>query len=224
MSNDRRSGNRKPSRPPQKVPTAVWVAMLVVLGLAVVLVALSGKAFRSIPKVPSEPSAQPQVEPSPGTDDQVDQTSEVFPPVESPRHDVSISHWIEQLRNGSLSVRERREAARALARIGSDEALAALKAALDGSPDDLKAAIAESLGESPHAAARDWLMQWLQHSDPAVVIGAMRGLALLGDCHVARRGRTHWDILRYASGHPRLEARPRRGAPARVARAAGRRL
>jgi HEAT repeat protein len=82
----------------------------------------------------------------------------------------------------SLSLQLRRQAARSLARIGTDQAMAALKAALaNDNPPYLKAAIAEALGESPNPQAHDLLHDLLNGKDETTARAAARGLALRGD-------------------------------------------
>ena len=82
--------------------------------------------------------------------------------------------------NAPLS--ERIRAVRWLARLGSDEALAALEELLALDHESaLQAAIAEALGSSPHPQARGLLLELLQSSDETVLRGAIRGLAASGD-------------------------------------------
>lgn len=94
---------------------------------------------------------------------------------------AEIAPLISQLMDVSYPPRVRRQAARELARIGSDEAMAALRDALRDSPSWLKATIAERLGESPHPDARPMLHELIASKDDPTVRGAIRGLALLGD-------------------------------------------
>lgn len=77
----------------------------------------------------------------------------------------------------------RRAAARALAKLGTPEAMAALKSALAASdtPPYVKAAIAEGLGQSPSPEAASLLHELLNGKDETVARGAARGLALRGD-------------------------------------------
>lgn len=88
---------------------------------------------------------------------------------------------IANLLNGDLPLKGRREAGRALARLGSDEAIAALKIALRDGPRYLKAAICEGLGESAHPEAKALLLGMLKVGDPITARGAIRGFALRGD-------------------------------------------
>ena len=89
-----------------------------------------------------------------------------------------VSSMLDQ----TLSLRVRRQAARSLAKLGTDEAMAALRAALaNNNPPSLKAAIAEGLGESPNPQARDLLHELVNGKDETTARGAARGLALQGD-------------------------------------------
>ena len=82
----------------------------------------------------------------------------------------------------SASLQLRRQAARSLGTIGTDEAMAALKSALAGDvPPHVKAAIAEGLGEGPNPASRDLLHELVNGKDETVARGAARGLATRGD-------------------------------------------
>ena len=82
----------------------------------------------------------------------------------------------------SLTLQARRQAARSLGKIGTDEAMAALKTALtNDSPPYLKAAIAEGLGASPNAEARDLLHELVNGKDQTTARAAARGLAARGD-------------------------------------------
>ncbi len=92
---------------------------------------------------------------------------------------------ISQLLNPALPLKNRRQAARALAQLGSDETLAALKTALLEGPPYLKAAIGEGLGESPHPEAKNLLLSMVNGTDETVARGAIRGLALRGDAEAA---------------------------------------
>lgn len=93
---------------------------------------------------------------------------------------------ISRLLDTSLALKARRQAARELARIGSDEAISALTNALAQGPPYLKAAIAEALAESPHPAAKDLVLGVLNGSDETAARGAIRGLGLRGDAASAQ--------------------------------------
>jgi HEAT repeat protein len=101
-----------------------------------------------------------------------------------PGAEPETERLISVMSDKSLSVQLRRQAARSLARVGTEEAMAALKAALAGNnPPYLKAAIAESLGESPNPAARDLLHDLVNGKDEITARAAARGLALAGDAN-----------------------------------------
>lgn len=82
----------------------------------------------------------------------------------------------------SASLQMRREAARSLAKIGTAEAMAQLQIALtNDSPSYVKTAIAEGLGQSPNAEARDLLRDLVNGKDQTVARAAVRGIASHGD-------------------------------------------
>jgi HEAT repeat protein len=108
----------------------------------------------------------------------VHQSPRLSPPGAEPETERLISVMSDK----SASLQLRRDAARSLARIGTDNALAALKAALAANnPPYLKAAIAEGLGESPSSEARELLQELLNGTDETTARAAARGLALRGD-------------------------------------------
>jgi HEAT repeat protein len=92
---------------------------------------------------------------------------------------------VAQLLDAGLPLKTRRQAARALAKAGSEEGMQALKLALQDGPPQLKATIAEALGESPHADARATLIDLLNGKDETTARGALRGFALRGDADAA---------------------------------------
>jgi HEAT repeat protein len=99
-------------------------------------------------------------------------------PPPKPESDLLVS----EIFNQSLPLQIRRQAARSLAKLGTDEAMNALKLALtNDSPAYLKVAIAEGLGESPNPEARDLLHELANGKNEAVARGAVRGMALRGD-------------------------------------------
>jgi hypothetical protein len=77
----------------------------------------------------------------------------------------------------------RRQAARSLAKVGSEEAMSALKSALasNDTPPFIKVAIAEGLGQSPNPESRDLLHELVQGKDQTTARAAARGLAARGD-------------------------------------------
>jgi HEAT repeat protein len=97
--------------------------------------------------------------------------------------DPTTAKLIAQFYDESLPLKVRRQAARALAKLGSAAAMAALKSALaeKNSPSYLKAAIAEGLGESPNPEARGLLNSLINDQDEITARGAVRGLALSND-------------------------------------------
>src|SRR5262245_22447797 len=66
---------------------------------------------------------------------------------------ATTSELIERLNDPTQPLKVRRQAARALGQIGSDEAIAALGRAILDSPPSIKAAIGEGLGENLHPGA-----------------------------------------------------------------------
>jgi HEAT repeat protein len=83
--------------------------------------------------------------------------------------------------NGA-SFQVRRQSARSLAGIGTEQALAALKSGLTNNlPLFVKASIAESLGRSASPEATDLLHELVNGKDETVARGAARGLAVRGD-------------------------------------------
>lgn len=88
---------------------------------------------------------------------------------------------VSQLLNPSFPLKTRRQAARALAKLGSDNSITALKTALRDGPPYLKAAIGEGLGESSHREARTLLIDLINGTDEIAARGAVRGFALRGD-------------------------------------------
>jgi HEAT repeat protein len=89
---------------------------------------------------------------------------------------------ISVMLNNSLTQQLRRQAARSLGKIGTDEAMAALKSALTNNlPSYVKTAIAEGLGSSPNPKARDLLHDLVNGEDQITARAATRGLAMRGD-------------------------------------------
>ena len=93
---------------------------------------------------------------------------------------VSVSDLIKKLNDASLPMSERKAAIQALAKLGTPEAIAALKEALKGGTDDLRAAIAEGLGECTSPECTAMLLGLLNDPNQAVIQAAIRGLAQLG--------------------------------------------
>ena len=98
-----------------------------------------------------------------------------------PLDEFSVQDLIFNLKDDSLPWKIRRHMALELAKRGTDEAIAALKELAATASLSLKAVIAEALGHSQHPEARTTLFAMLHEQDEAVVQGAIRGLAALGD-------------------------------------------
>lgn len=96
-----------------------------------------------------------------------------------------VEAFAAKLLNAALPLRERTAAARELAKIGSDQAFAALKQALGSGPPSLQAQIAEALGTSPHPDAQALLASLLQNPNEEVALGAVRGLGNSGTAEAA---------------------------------------
>jgi HEAT repeat protein len=86
-----------------------------------------------------------------------------------------------QLLDESRPLKFRRQAAWNLARLRSPEAFAILRQCLAAAPIQLKATIAEALGNFDTGESRELLRLLLKSNDDAVARGAMRGWATLGD-------------------------------------------
>jgi HEAT repeat protein len=92
----------------------------------------------------------------------------------------SLADLIRALKNNSLPMSQRKAAIQALAKLGTPEAIAALKEALTGGSDEVRVTVAEGLGEcaSPDCAVA--LLGLLKDPSDAIVQAAIRGLAQLG--------------------------------------------
>jgi HEAT repeat protein len=90
--------------------------------------------------------------------------------------DSDLEAAIQRFLDDSVAVKDRARDAWWLAREGSDQALAALRAALDSAPPALKASIAEGLGRCDRPEARRILLSVLEGSDDVAARGAIRGL------------------------------------------------
>jgi HEAT repeat protein len=161
----------------------IWMLWLLLVMIAVVVM-----LFRSHPRSPAAQStkASPNtnaVSPAPPVASQpasVHASAHLSQPGTEPETERLISVMSDK----SQSLQLRRQAARSLARVGTDEAMTALKAALaSDNPPYLKAAIAEALGESPNPAARDLLQELVNGKDEITARAAARGLALAGDAN-----------------------------------------
>jgi HEAT repeat protein len=95
--------------------------------------------------------------------------------------DPATAKLIAELLDATRPLKARREQARALARLGTAQAMTALRAALQDGPPYLKAGIGESLGESPSPEAMAMLLDLVHDTDQTAARGAIRGLAIRGD-------------------------------------------
>jgi HEAT repeat protein len=92
----------------------------------------------------------------------------------------SIADLINALKDNSLPLTERKKAIKALAQNGSPEAIAALRDALSGGSDELRAAVAEGLGECASPECTSLLLGLLSDPSEAMVKAAIKGLAQQG--------------------------------------------
>jgi hypothetical protein len=88
-----------------------------------------------------------------------------------------IDSWSRTLRDRRRPIEERADAARALAALATDDALATLADALENSAWTLRARIAESLGLSEHPQARQMVGELLEDPNTNVACAAVQGLA-----------------------------------------------
>src|SRR4030095_3541059 len=92
-----------------------------------------------------------------------------------------LDQLITRLGDTNLLLKFRREAAFALAGLGTSEAMAAATNALRSSPPQVRAALAEGLGRSAHLAAPALLRTLVNDPDEMVGRAAVRGVAARGD-------------------------------------------
>jgi HEAT repeat protein len=88
-----------------------------------------------------------------------------------------VDSWYRALHDRRRPVEERADAARALAALGTDDALASLADALESSAWTLRARIAESLGLADHPRARRMVGALIEDPDPEVACAAVQGIA-----------------------------------------------
>jgi HEAT repeat protein len=125
--------------------------------------------------------------------------------------------WARTLRDWGCPIDARAAAARALAALATDDAVATLATALDGSAWTLRARIAESLGLADHPRARGLISALLDDPDEEVACAAVRAHAWRpADEAVA-------DLTRLLGDHTRSPARDwlrivEAGGPEAVAR------
>jgi HEAT repeat protein len=102
------------------------------------------------------------------------QESEKEPP-------LSLDAVIQRFLDGSSPLKTRCADAWQLAKAGTPEAVAALRAALGDGPSALKAAIGEALGHCRSPEAREMMLSLLNGGDDMAARGAVRGLAASKD-------------------------------------------
>ena len=88
----------------------------------------------------------------------------------------TIARFLDERRDFT----ERRDYAYRLARVGSAEALAALRKVLPVAPPEHRAFMAELIGSTGNAAVKPLLWPLVEDADQHVVISAMRGLSAIG--------------------------------------------
>jgi len=94
---------------------------------------------------------------------------------------LTLDETIARFLDERTELMERGKCAYRLARVGSPEAVAALLKGFQTAPAEQKAFLAQLLGSTGNPAVKDWLMPLLSDPNEQVVIGAIRGLAALGD-------------------------------------------
>ncbi len=100
--------------------------------------------------------------------------------------DPAIAARLSELLDEKLTLKQKAEAARALVHNGTDQAMNALKFALQNAPSRLQALIAEELGESSRPEATSILQEMIHGQDETAARGAIRGLALRNDAEAAQ--------------------------------------
>jgi HEAT repeat protein len=159
----------------------LWPVALLV-GVIVIAVILT----RSHPRSPAKSPGQETVaaiasNTAPGLPRNIVPTHPSLRPSQS-YADPETERLISLMLDPSASPQLRRESARALAKMGTEEAMSALKAALAGdTTPSAKIAIAEGLGQSPSPESRDLLHQLVSGKDETIARAAARGLAARGD-------------------------------------------
>jgi len=109
--------------------------------------------------------------------------------------DPTTTRLIAELFDPARPLRVRRQRAKDLARLGTEQAIVALQEALQDNPSPyVKAAIGEGLGESGHPEALPMMLEMIRGADETAARGAIRGLALRGDADsVEALGRVLFD-------------------------------
>ncbi len=171
--------------------TVVW--KLVVLALAVAVSAFyllrnqsaplpsAAEAVEDGTSTKTTARAADRNESRPPTSPPRDPLATAFAKLVKPSPPLSTADLVAQLIDAAQAMPVRRRAALRLGRIGSDEAMRGLKQALVIAPPELKAAIAQGLGECTHPDALPMLPGLLDARDEAVARGAVRGYAARAD-------------------------------------------
>jgi HEAT repeat protein len=93
---------------------------------------------------------------------------------------LSLAETMALFLDERVDLARRRGYAYRLARVGSPAALAALRQVLRAAPLEHAALLAQLIGSAGNPAAKPLLLALLEDGDDAVVLGAIRGLAVLG--------------------------------------------
>jgi HEAT repeat protein len=172
---------------PNPARSGAWFQAFWILALAIGLAGAIAWHFGKRSPQPEPASAQSVAQDRPSAEPAASaRPAAPFPPALAAGWTRSTNApLIARLFDVSLPLAARRRAARELARIGSDDAIAALKVALAGGPPYLKAAIGEGLGESPNPEAGALLRELANDTDETAARGAVRGLAMRGGAEAA---------------------------------------
>ncbi len=92
---------------------------------------------------------------------------------------LSLEETIARLRDEGLTDEQRGLYALRLARVGSPQAVAALRELLSGAPAEHRAFLAQLLGSTGDPSVAPWLRPLLCDTDETVVVAALRGLCAL---------------------------------------------
>jgi HEAT repeat protein len=174
--------SKKPSvsRPAGERIKLFWLVWLSLVLMIVILVLIRSHRPPMVQKSTREPATNPPVA-------ETVTVPKISPLPRAVQHteiemEPETARLVSVMSDKTLSLQLRRQAAKSLAKIGTDAAMAALKVALtNDSPPYVKAAIAESLGESPNPEARDLLHELVNGKNETTARAAARGLAALGD-------------------------------------------
>jgi HEAT repeat protein len=138
------------------------------------------------PVTPAEPAGPTQILPAtgvPASDLSPSRNAEKTPSRQTAPSEPDL---IRILKDNGESLKARRQAARRLALSASPEAMVALKEVLSDGPPQLKAAIAEGLGNSPNPEARALLTALVNAADEVIARGAIRGWAAMSNAEAVQ--------------------------------------